>query len=92
MGADLLAQIRVDGFGVNHGSYRDEVCGISAAVRDHTGRVVAAVGFCMPEHRFGPERMGFLRDATIQAAVEISSALAGPKTLVTASVGASHVS
>lgn len=88
---DMLAKIRVDGFGVNHCSYRDEVCGIAAAVRDHTGRVVAAVGLCMPEHRFGPERMEFLRDATIQAAVEISSALGGPKTLVTASPAASYV-
>jgi DNA-binding IclR family transcriptional regulator len=89
--ADILAKVRVDGFGVNHGGYRNEVGGIAAAVRDHTGRVVAAVGLCLPEHRFGPERIEFLRDATIQAAVEISSALGGPKTLVTASAGADHV-
>lgn len=89
--ASMLAGIRVDGFGVNHGSYRDEVGGISAPVRDHTGRVVAAVGLCIPEHRFGSERMEFLRDTTIQAAVEISSALGGPKTLVTASADGDHV-
>lgn len=89
--ADLLERTRVDGFGVNHGSYRDEVGGISAPIRDHTGRVVAAVGLCLPEHRFLLERVGFLRDSTIRTAVEISGALGGPKDLVTADAKTSHV-
>jgi len=39
--AELLAQVRVNGYGVNRCSYRDEVSGIAAPVRDHTGSVVA---------------------------------------------------
>ena len=82
--AELLAQVRVDGYGVNRCSYRDEVSGIAAPVRDHTGGVVASVGLCMPDHRFSADRFDDLRDLTLEAAVEISRALGGPADVVTA--------
>lgn len=74
----VLNRIRVDGFGENHGAYRKHVGGLSAPIRDHTGQVVAAVGLCLPEYRLGPGRVEFLRDWTIQTALNISSALGAP--------------
>lgn len=79
----LLVQVRADGYGVNRGSFRDEVSGVAAPIRDHTGGVVASVGVCLPEHRFSDERFGVLLGATRDAAVKISSALGGPDVLVT---------
>lgn len=81
--ADMLGQIRATGYGINHGSYRDEVGGLAAPIRDHTGGVVASVGVCLPEHRFSADRTSLLQDATVTAAVNVSIALGGPSTLVT---------
>jgi DNA-binding IclR family transcriptional regulator len=74
---DLLAEVRGVGFSVNHGSYRDDVGGVAAPIRDHTGRVLAAVGLCLPEHRFGPERFDGLCAETVRAAARITAALGG---------------
>ena len=81
--ARMLEEVRMNGFGINHSSYRDEVGGIAAPVRDHTGQVVASVGLCIPEHRFVRERLEFLRDLTIRTALDVSSALGGPDVLMT---------
>lgn len=75
---DLLVQARADGYAVNRCSYRDEVSGIAAPVRDHTGRVVASVGVCLPDHRFSDERLPELRDLVLQAGADISVSLGGP--------------
>jgi len=74
----LLDRVRRDGYAVNHGGYREGVGGVAAPIRDYTGRVVASVGLCMPEQRFGPDRFGALRDWTVEAATAISAALGGP--------------
>jgi DNA-binding IclR family transcriptional regulator len=85
---DMLATTRRNGYAVNHGSYRDGVGGVAAPVRDHTGTVVAAVGLCLPEQRFGPDRFDDLRGHTIAAAVAITVALGGPSQLLVS--GADH--
>lgn len=72
---ELLAQIREQGYAVNHQSYRDGVGGVAAPIRDHTGAVVASVGCCVPEHRFGPGEFESLREQTMWAAGEISRRL-----------------
>ena len=74
----VLDQVRRDGYGVNHNSYREGVGGLAAPIRDHTGAVLASVGVCLPEQRFGADRFPELRDATVAAAVAISAALGGP--------------
>jgi DNA-binding IclR family transcriptional regulator len=76
--AALLADVRRDGYAVNHGSYRDGVGGVAAPIRDHTATVVAAVGCCVPEHRFGPADFESLRDQSVGAAAEISRLLGAP--------------
>jgi DNA-binding IclR family transcriptional regulator len=72
---DLLEQVRATGYAVNHESYREGVGGVAAPIRDHTGAVVASVGCCVPEHRFGPDRFGLLREQTVLAAGRISRRL-----------------
>jgi DNA-binding IclR family transcriptional regulator len=81
--AALLSQVRRDGYAVNHGSYRETVGGVAAPIRDHTGSVIASIGLCMPEQRFGAERFGSLVGWTVEAAVAVSAALGGPSVLVT---------
>jgi DNA-binding IclR family transcriptional regulator len=88
--AAMLTEIRIDGYGINRCSYRDDVSGIAAPIRDHTGRVIASVGLCLPDHRFVDERFDLLRDATVQAAVDISRALGGPQFLLTATTDTAH--
>ncbi|MCW2945268.1 MAG: transcriptional regulator, IclR family [Actinoallomurus sp.] len=83
----LLASVRAEGYAVNHGSYREGVGGLAAPIRDHTGRVVASVGICLPEQRFGPDRFEALRDRTVDAAVAVSRAMGGPASLITAGTG-----
>lgn len=78
----MLADARRDGYAVNHGSFREGVGGVAAPVRDHTGGVVASVGVCLPEQRFGADRFGDLRDRTVESAVAITSALGGPTHLL----------
>jgi DNA-binding IclR family transcriptional regulator len=80
----LLADVRAEGYAVNHGAYREGVGGVAAPVRDHTGRVVASVGICLPEQRFGPDRFAELRDRTAETAVAVSHAIGGPASLITA--------
>ena len=80
----LLDQVRRDGYAVNHGGYREGVGGVAAPVRDYTGTVVASLGLCIPEQRFGPDRFGALRDWTVEAAAAISAELGGPATPVRA--------
>ncbi|MGH3662149.1 MAG: IclR family transcriptional regulator [Micromonosporaceae bacterium] len=80
----MLADVRANGYAVNHGGFRVGVGGVAAPVRDHTGRVVASVGLCLPEQRFGADRFDELRDRTVEAAVAITVDLGGPRELVTA--------
>ncbi len=74
----LLEETRRNGYAVNHSSYRPEVGGIAAPIRDYTGKVVATVGVCLPEHRFGPERFDELRIAVLDTASRVTTALGGP--------------
>ena len=89
-----LAQVRADGYAINRCSYRDDVSGIAAPVRDHTGRVVAAAGLCLPDHRFTAERVPDLRDLLLQTTADISLALGcavhREQTPATSSMGSSR--
>jgi DNA-binding IclR family transcriptional regulator len=70
---DLLDEVRRTGVGVNHGSLRDGVGGMAVAVRDRTGMVVASVGVCLPEIRFGPDRFAVLHSEVAAAGRAISA-------------------
>jgi DNA-binding IclR family transcriptional regulator len=71
----MLDEVRRQGYAINVSSFREGVCGLAAPIRDHTGAVVASVGCCLPESRFGDDRIPDLREATAQAAAAISREL-----------------
>ncbi|TAM60119.1 IclR family transcriptional regulator [bacterium] len=47
-----LERIRRSGIAINRGEYRQEVCGVAVGIHDAQGKVVAAVGLCIPQFRF----------------------------------------
>jgi len=82
--AEVLEQVRHDGYAVNQETYRKGICGLAAPIRDSTGGVIASVGILVPAHRFLAEDFDTHRDATIRTALAISGALGGPVQLITA--------
>jgi len=46
-----LASARVDGFAINHGEWREGVCGVGAPIFGSSGDVIAAVGISGPSER-----------------------------------------
>jgi DNA-binding IclR family transcriptional regulator len=70
-----LARIRVQGFAVNKGEWRDTVCGLAAPIRDASGLVIAAVGISGPAERLKPKRLKELVAPVVEAAAVISASL-----------------
>ena len=81
--AELLRQVRRDGYSVNRETYRTGICGLAAPIRDSTATVIASVGIVVPAHRFAAGDFDRLRDRTVATAVGISAELGGPDALVT---------
>jgi DNA-binding IclR family transcriptional regulator len=71
----MLDEVRRQGYATNVSSFREGVCGLAAPIRDHTGAVVASVGCCVPESRFGDDHIAALREPTAHAAAAISREL-----------------
>ncbi len=58
--ADLdaeLERIRSQGYAINRGEWREQVCGVAAAIRDASGEVIAAVGLSGPADRLKARQM-----------------------------------
>jgi IclR family transcriptional regulator, KDG regulon repressor len=70
-----LDAIRSNGVAINRGEWRLEVVGVAAAIRDHRGEVVAAVGLSGPGYRFSVERATALAPDVRVAADAVSSGL-----------------
>lgn len=71
----ILDEIQAGAPAVNHGSWRDGVCGVAAPIRDYSSVVVASIGCCLPESRFTPERQEQLAEFVAVAADRISKRL-----------------
>jgi DNA-binding IclR family transcriptional regulator len=57
----LVQQFRVQGYAVNPGYFREEVCAVAAVVHDATGKTAAALGVMLPQFRMQmttPEALG----------------------------------
>ena len=52
-----LKVVREQGYAVNREEWRADICAVAAPVRDHTNRVVAALGVSGPAHRLSRERL-----------------------------------
>jgi DNA-binding IclR family transcriptional regulator len=74
-----LVEVRRQGFAVTRDTYRTAVSGIGAPLRDHTGRVVAAVGLVVPSERFSADRVDLLRQQTLDCSLAITAELGGPR-------------
>lgn len=73
-----LAAVTGDGYATNHDEEVTGVCGIAAPVRDHSGRVVAALCVGYPSARRSAEYESRLRAATTASAAELSRLLGAP--------------
>jgi DNA-binding IclR family transcriptional regulator len=73
-----LLKVRKQGYALDWGEYEAEVRCVAAPVRDHAGRVVAAISVSGPAQRMEPEiESGRVLPRLLAAASEISKALGG---------------
>ena len=70
-----LEETRSRGYSINHGEFRDGVCGIAVPVRDRTGQVVAALGVWGAEANILGPRREELAHLAMAAARDISREL-----------------
>lgn len=66
---------RRQGYAINEGSWRPEISGVAAPIRDYSGQVVASLGVCLPTERFAPDSRGELIRHTLAAAAAASAEL-----------------
>jgi DNA-binding IclR family transcriptional regulator len=72
-----MHRIRLQGYAVNRGEWRESVCGVAAPIRDPSGQVIAAIGISGPAERLRPARFKVLGQQMIAAAAAIERAVAG---------------
>jgi DNA-binding IclR family transcriptional regulator len=70
-----LAKVRNLGFAVDDEEFEDGLRCIGAPVRDHTGKVVAAISIAGPSFRITPERRSLLTQMVVAAARDLSETL-----------------
>jgi IclR family transcriptional regulator, KDG regulon repressor len=70
-----LAEIRESGYAFNRGEWTARIRGVSAPIRDATGKVIAAVGISMPTERLPIRAVQDLAPKVVECGQEISCAL-----------------
>jgi IclR family transcriptional regulator, KDG regulon repressor len=70
-----LAKIYEKGYSVSYEELRLGVISVSAPIRDYTGKVLAAINFVGPSHRFSKNRINLLANELIRAGEIISERL-----------------
>lgn len=70
-----LERVRVQGFAVNRGEWREAVCGLAAIVHDAVGRPVASIGISGPADRLQPAVLHRFSDVVVETARGLSRAL-----------------
>lgn len=73
--AAQLAEIRESGWATVQEELEIGLNAVAAPVRDHTGRVIAALSVSGPAYRLDPERFSVVGEMTMAAAAEISRRL-----------------
>jgi DNA-binding IclR family transcriptional regulator len=74
-----MHRIRLQGYAVNRGEWRESVCGVAAPIRDPSGKVIAAIGISGPAERLRPSRFKVLGPQMIAAAAAVERAVAGER-------------
>lgn len=72
---ELVQQDKERGFVLQEAFFEARVSTIAAPVRDHTGRIVAALGATIPSSRFEPERLDDILTSVRSTAYELSRLL-----------------
>ena len=67
-----LARIRANGFAVDNEEHIEGIRCIAAPVRDHSGKVCAAICIVGPKNRFSPRRRKELRGSLLDVAEKLS--------------------
>lgn len=70
-----LKKVRAQGYAINTGEWRAQVCGMAAPIRNSAGNVIASLGISGPADRLKPRLMQSLAPAVQDACAEISSSL-----------------
>ncbi|WP_238258364.1 IclR family transcriptional regulator [Methylobacterium gnaphalii] len=70
-----LEQVRVQGFAINRGEWREGVCGLAAIVHDAMGKPAASIGISGPADRLDPAALRRFSDVVVDAARGLSRAL-----------------
>jgi DNA-binding IclR family transcriptional regulator len=70
-----LEQVRIQGFAINRGEWREGVCGLAAIVHDAMGRPGAAIGISGPADRLNPAALRRYSDVVVDVARSLSRAL-----------------
>ncbi len=70
-----LEEVRRQGYATDYGEQEEGVSCIAAPVRDHTGRVLAAISISGPWIRITPERVPLLVPSVQEACARLSAAL-----------------
>lgn len=70
-----LRTVQTLGYAVDDGEFRSDMCCVAVPVRDHQGRIVAAISVSEGAAQSGPERQAVLRDELTAAAAAIGRKL-----------------
>lgn len=73
--ADVLEQVRQNGYALADRTHDEEIIAIAAPIRDTAGNVVAALGTYGPKYRFGIERARACIPLVVTAASSVSAKL-----------------
>lgn len=70
-----LEKVRANGYAVNRGEWRESVRGIASAIRDGSGKPLAAIGISGPAARFRSGQIKELAQYVVAAAANLSRAV-----------------
>lgn len=70
-----LEKIREQGFALNRGEWREEVCGVAAIVRNALGEPIASIGISGPADRLKPSELNRFSDLVMDTARALSRSL-----------------
>jgi len=73
--ASCLAEVRRQGYAITHEELEEGLSSVAAPIRDHTGRVIAAVSVSGPSYRMGPAKIEQFVGPVKETACNISTRL-----------------
>jgi DNA-binding IclR family transcriptional regulator len=72
-----LEATRRQGYGVSRGEWLEDIFAVAAPVRDHRGRVVAALAVASPPSRWKPAHIKAMREAVVRCGLDANRAMGG---------------